>query len=163
MAGGLLTNWSGADLVVPENPPVDLAVAPNFERFSGIENSPPLDHPATSTPTDTTGTGAAFGYGWTDPGRYPRPGQIDEPLGQVYTPGALSGVVGVVGGQPLPTSPRITRPAGSYTGVIAPSVQWRLGVGQSTAAGAQQTVALSEITNNPPQPGDLTSIIAGLG
>lgn len=157
----ILLNWAGKDLVVPGNPPIDLAVAPNFERFSGVENSPVLDHPATSRPDDTTGTGAA--YGWGEMGRYPRPGQIDQPIGQVYTAGPLAGTVGTVGGQPLPTSPRITRPAGNYTGVIAPTVQWRLGVGQNPAAGAQQTVALSEITSNPPVPGDLTSIIAGLG
>jgi hypothetical protein len=161
MAGGLLTNWTAADLVVPGSPPVDLAVASDFERFSGIENSPVVDHPATSRPDDTAASGANFGF--EKLGDYPRPGQIDQPEGQVYTPGPLASVVGVLGGQPLPTSPRITRPAGAYTGVIAPSVQWRLGVGQNPSAGAQQTVALSEITSNPPQPGDLTSIIAGLG
>jgi hypothetical protein len=154
MAGGLLLNWSGADLVVPENPPADLAVAPNFERFSGIENSPVLDHPATSQPD-------AVGMDRVAYGSSPRPGQMNQPEGQVYTPGPIASVVGTVGGQPLPVSPRITRPPGAYTGVIAPTVQWRLGVGQSSAAGSEQTVTLSEITNNPPVPGDLASIIAG--
>jgi hypothetical protein len=157
----ILLNWSGKDLVVPGNPPADLAVAENYERFSGVEGSPPLVQPATSDPND--GPDAGSSYGWNKVGGSPRPGQSDQPLGQVYTPGPLQGLVGVVGGQPLPVSPRISRPAGGYTGVIAPSIQHRLGVGQNTSAGAQQTVALSEISSNPPVPGDLTSIIAGLG
>jgi len=72
-------------------------------------------------------------------------------------------VVGTVGAQPLTVSDRIHRTAGGITRVNTPQIQWRLGVGQNTSAGAQQTVQLSEITSNPPQPGDLTSIIAGLG
>lgn len=161
MAGGLLLNWTGQDLVVPENPPADLAVAPNFERFSGIENSPPVDHPASAAADSGVGDGAAYGFG--ELGHSPRPGGLNQPEGQVYTQGPLASTVGTVGGQPLPTSPRITRPPGAFTGVIAPTVQWRLGVGQSTAAGAEQTVALSEISSNPPVPGDLASIIAGQG
>jgi hypothetical protein len=154
----LLLNWNGSDLVVPTDAQADMAVAPNFERFSGIENSPPVDHPGTASPTDTTGTGYQIMQDHT-----PRPGQLDQPIGQVYTPGPLASVVGVTGGQPYPVSPRVYKAPGAYTGVIAPSVQWRIGVGQSTAAGAQQTVMLSEITQNPPVPGDLTAIIAGLG
>jgi hypothetical protein len=140
-------------IVNPNNPQLTLAVAPDFERFDGLDI--PADHPAAVS--DGSGR-PGDNYGPT-----PRPGGLDQQTGQVYTPGPLRGVVGTVGGQPLPVSDRVHRPAGSITRVQTPQMQWRLGVGQNTSAGAQQTVQLSEITSNPPQPGDLTSIIAGLG
>jgi hypothetical protein len=144
------------DLMVPTTPQPDQAVAPNFERFDGLEGSPPLDHPAAVD--DGSGRPGA-NYGTT-----PRPGQRDQPVGQVYTPGPLAGVVGVVGGQPLPvrswSSSEDSALTRGYTPSKAPSVQWRLGVGQDNQ-GVAQTVILSEITSNPPVPGDLTSILAG--
>jgi len=155
MSSGVLLQHAGP-LIVGQTPQPDMAVAYNFERFDGIDQ-PPLDHPAAEDPE----SGGSRGFG-VDYGASPRPGQHNQPQGQVYTPGPLSGVVGVVGGQPLPVSPRITRPAGTVTLVNAPSIQWRLGVGQGYQ-GVAQTVALSEITDNPPVPGDLTSILAGQG
>lgn len=120
-------------------------MAANFERFDGLE---PLDHPASDT---------RLGYNY---GEHPRPGQLNQPLGQVYTPGPLSATVGVLGGQPLPVANRIFRPEGAQTPVVAPTLQYRMGVGQNYS-GIQQTIALARITNNPPQPEDITDIISG--
>ena len=139
-------------LIVGGTPQPDQGVAWNFERFSGFE---PLDHPGTALGDTAIAQPDA---------NYPRPGQHSTPLvEQTYTPSTLSRPVGVVGGQPLPTSSRIFRAPGDYTRAKAPTIQWRLGVGQNgpSSLGAANTVQLSEITNNPPQPGDLASIIAG--
>jgi hypothetical protein len=166
MAGALLLNAGnpGAVVAVPqENPSPDLKVAPNYERFDGLEI--PTDHPGTVTGEDTTGTGAVFGFDKL--GAYPRPGAVDQPEGQVYTPGALRGLVGVIGGQPLPVRNWKFQSDGrdGYTGAKSPGVQFRQGVGQRgpSELGAAQTVVLGGITNNPPEPGDLSAIIAGLG
>lgn len=137
--GALIT---GRPFMVPRTPPAELAVAPNYEAFDGLN---PLDHPG----------------GGVHPGS--RPGQSETPLAeQTYTAGPLSGVVGTVGGQPLPVGDRIHRPPGIGQSVITPSVQHRLGVGQANQ-GVAQTVALSQITGNPPVAGDLSSILAGWG
>lgn len=164
MAGALLLNQGNPGAVVPvpqENPYPDLAVAPNFERFDGL-GQPELVAPATSSDEDTSGQGAV--YGFDQQGHYPRPGAVDQPTGQVYTPGALVGVVGTIGGQPLPVHDWKYNP-GKTTHTTAPGVQFRLGVGQHgpSELGAAQTVALGGITNNPPEPGDLSAIIAGVG
>lgn len=146
---GMLLNWAGPDLVVPEAAPTDLAVAPNFERFDGLT---PLDHPAGSPKF------------WGD-GATPRPGM--QPTEDTYTPGPLAGVVGVIGGQPLAaarTSPRITRPEGATTlttDYIA-AQQQRSGVGQDYQ-GVAQTVALQDLLDNPPEPAGMTAILAGYG
>ncbi len=136
----------GTDFVIPQNPPVDLAVAPNFERFDGLNQ---LDNPAGRQQTQYYTGG-------------PKPGATD-PTPDTYTPGPVSGVTGVVGGQPLPVADCIHRPQGVAQLVNSPSMQFRLGVGQHgpSSLGAEQTVALSEITNAPPVPGDISSIIAG--
>lgn len=159
MAGVLLV--PAGQIVNPNVPQLDLAVAPNFERFDGLDI--PDTNPAGGQDSDTIAAGWA--YGFDQPGQYPRPGQTGtNPQDQVYTPGPLKGVVGVVGGQPLAAagvSDRIHAQNGQYTPGKTHSIQQRLGVGQANQ-GAAQTVQLSEITNNPPQPGDLTSIIAGL-
>jgi hypothetical protein len=65
-------------------------------------------------------------------------------------------------------SNRIYKAPGDYTkGKFALVNQFRLGktkgLGGQNNQGAAQTVALSEITNNPPTPGDLSAIIAGWG
>lgn len=140
--------------IVPGSPQADLAVAPNFERFDGIDQ-PPLDHPGFDDPAGGA-TGASYGES-------PRPGGTNQPTGQVYTEGPLSGVVGVLGGQPLPTADRIHRPTGVTTLVSAPTIQFRQGAGQRgpSELGVAQTVSLGQITSNPPEPGDLQSILAG--
>ena len=160
MAGSAILANNPGIVVSPAVPQADYAVAANFERFDGL-GQPPLVHPATSEAIDTAGGGAQ--YGLDQLGQYPRPGAVDQPIGQVYTPGPLQGVVGTVGGQPLPVSPRIYKSAGDYSHSRWPTIQHRLGVGQHgpSALGAAQTVFQSEITSNPPVPGDLASIIAG--
>jgi len=153
----MLLQWSGP-LIVPADAPPDLAVAPNFERFDGIDN-PELSHPAGLAGNEP----AAGGYDyWHAPGTTPRPGQLDQPIGQVYTPGVLQGLMNTLGGQPLPVATAIKRAPGGYTPSKTPSIQHHLGVGQR-ATGWAQTVRLGEITSNPPEPGDLQSIIAGFG
>lgn len=126
-----------------------------------------LDHPAALDPLAGGSGGGGAAYGWGHLGGSPRPGGSDQPLGQVYTEGPLQGVVGTLGGQPLAVvvGDRIHRPTGDYTHSKWPTIQGRLGVGQygPSELGVAQTVALSEITNAPPVPGDLTAILAGLG
>ena len=143
--------------IVPGTPPVDIAVAENFERFDGFE---PTMHPAALSDSDWVGG--------IEPGtlNYPRPGQLSTPVAeQTYTPSSLYRTVGTLGGQPYPARAGVYKETGDVTLVHTPSVQWRLGVGQHgpSSLGAANTVQLSEITSNPPQPGDLASIIAGLG
>ena len=152
----LLNGALPSDYVVPSSGAPDLAVGANFERFDGL-SQPPLDHPAAQDPM-YGGRGDVEAYGAS-----PRPGQKNQPVGQEYTPGPISGVVGVVGGQPLPVAPWLYKQkVGAYTPSKTHSIQHRLGQGQAYQ-GVAQTVALSEITDNPPQPGDLTMILAGLG
>ena len=161
MAGAVLLGPGMAGFLLGDLPQPETAVAPNFERFDGLM---PLDHPATEDPESGPHGGGAD-YVWNVAGHSPRPGQSDQPDGQVYTPGPLSATVGTLGGQPLPVSNRIFKETGNYTRSRTPSIQTRLGVGQHgpSELGVAQTVQLSEITNAPPQPGDLTSILAGLG
>ncbi len=128
--------------IVPATPPPEVFVAPNFQQWDGFT---PMDHPA----------------GQADPGT--RPGAGETPLSeQTYTPSTLQGLTNTLGGQPLPVSERIHAPAGSATVVTPLSMQFRSGVGQNYQ-GAAQSVLASEITGNPPVPGDITSIIAGWG
>lgn len=163
MSGAVLLGPGLAGMIVnPNVPQTDNAVAANYERFDGLA---PTDNPAAEDP-DSGGTGGGGAeYGWDIAGHSPRPGQSDQPIGQVYTPGPLSTTVGTLGGQPLPVSSRIFKDEGAYTKSRTPSIQQRIGVGQHgpSELGVAQTVALSEITSNPPQPGDLASILAGLG
>lgn len=149
MAEGQVPNSQPQTAVSP-----DLAIAPNFERFDGL-GQPPLENPASQF--DETPLGEVYGPS-------ARPGQQNQQEGQVYTPGALVGVTGTIGGQPLPVEDWKYH-KGAYTGATAPSVQFRLGVGQRgpSELGAAQTTALGGITNNPPEPGDLSAIIAGIG
>ncbi len=149
-------------IISPAVPQTQDAVGPNFERFDGLDI--PTDHPAQNDPEAGWSAGGSA-YGWNLAGHSPRPGLSNTPVAdQVYTPGPLRGVVGTIDGQPLAAagvSDRIHRGPGAYTPGKTNSVQFRTGVGQANQ-GAAQTVTLSEITSNTPQPGDLSSIIAGL-
>lgn len=144
MSGEILLPTEGGSWQVPTVASPDVAVAANFERFDGLT---PLDHPA--------GGPHVFGSP-SRPGFNPTP---DE-----YTPGPVAGVVGVVGGMPLPTSDRIFRPPGGTTLTEGFSIQYRLGVGQHgpSELAVAQTVQLARVTNNPPVPNDLDQILAGL-
>ena len=145
--------WSAFGLhpTIPENPPIDMAVAPNFERFTGTH--PALDNPAGQSPV----TGSPN-----------RPGQAAYEGPMTYTPGRRGGLTNVLGGEPLAaarTSDRIHRPAGNYTAARALTYQLRLGVGQKgpSELGLAQTVALATITNNPPEGTPLLQMLAGQG
>lgn len=158
MAGALLWNAGNpaAMPVLPVHPPTDIAVAPNFERFDGLDV--PNTNPATQDPHAGGNPGAD--YGWDKGGVSPRPGNVDQPNGQVYTAGPLKGLTGTLGGQPLPVNDWKYRGRRAFTPGKTHSIQNRLGDGQANQ-GAAQTVILSEITGNPPVPGDLSGIIAG--
>lgn len=154
----LLLGFGG--FTVPTVPQPDLAVGANFERFDGL--NVPADHPATSDP-ESGGTGLGSEYGFGHRGAYPRPGAVDTPPAeQTYTPGPLKGLTNTLGGQPLPVNDWKYRGERAYTPGRTHSIQHRLGDGQNNP-GAAQTVALSEITGNPPVPGELSGIIAGIG
>ncbi len=131
-------------IVPPVAAPPDRAVAENFERFDGLT---PLDHPAGQPPVMASPS---------------KPGDFVTP--DVYTPGPLAGLTNTLGGEPLPVANPIWRPPGEATYVTnqITRMQYRMGVGQNYQ-GIAQTVALGEITSNPPQPGDLASIIGGWG
>jgi hypothetical protein len=149
----LLLGFGG--FTVPGTAQSDLAVAGNFERFDGL--NVPATNPATSNPDKATPTGEA-----KTPHAYsPRPGMQDAPEEQVYTPGPLRGLTNTLGGQPLPVNDWKFRGDRQYTRGRTHSIQHRMGDGQANQ-GAAQTVALSEITGNPPIPGDLSGIIAGV-
>lgn len=143
--GAFLLNWAGPDLMVPQGAPSDQAVAWNYEEFDGLT---PLDGPAGNQRSEF----------WD--GHGPRPGM--QPTPDVYTPGAIPGVVGTLGGQPLPVADALHRQQGAATYTVAPSIQFRLGVGQKYQ-GVAQTVALADITNNPPVPDGMSAILAGWG
>jgi len=133
--------------IVPGQAPAELAHASNFERFDGLEIP-------TTAGRDENQLGTAYGA-------TPRPGGVNTPVvEQTYTAAPIRGVVGTVGGQPLPVADWLYAGDRGYTPSETPSIQHRLGSGQAYQ-GAAQTVALSEITNNPPIPGDLSGIIAG--
>ena len=135
--------------VIPGHAPVDVAHAANFERFDGLELP-------TTNNTDENPLGTNYGL-------TPRPGGINTPTkDQVYTRAPIRGVVGTLGGQPLPVGSWEQTHGRGYTPSESPSIQFRLGAGQAYQGDAQ-TVALSEITNKPPVPGDLSGIIAGFG
>jgi hypothetical protein len=132
---------------VPTQPPIELAIAENFQEFDG------LNVPA----TNNTGE-QPFG---TPYGATPRPGQLNTPQNeQTYTRGPMRGFVNTLGGQPLPVANWLYRTGRGYTPSVAGGIQHRLGVGQNYG-GVSQTAIMSEITNNPPVPGDLSSIISG--
>jgi len=141
---------------VPTVPQPDIAVAANFERFDGLDV--PATNPATAQPDKATPVGVQ-----KTPLQYrPRPGGADTPPSeQTYTQGALRGLTNTLGGQPLPVRDWKYSGGRAYTPGRTHSIQHRLGDGQNNG-GAAQTVALSQITGNPPVPGDLSGIIAGI-
>ena len=134
---------------VPRVPREEYFHAANFQEFDGLET------PLTS---NSGGTDTGINYGET-----PRPGQLNTaPADQTYTPGPLRGVVGTLGGQPLPVANPIYRLGRGYTPANdTQRIQTRMGAG-TNSQGVAQTVQLSEITNNPPVPGDISAILAGL-
>ena len=147
MSGLLVAQIPPGNYVVPTEPPAEVAHATYFETFDGLE---PLVNNDQAQ--------------WVS-GAFQRPAAGGTPVAeQVYTRGPLTGVVGRLGGQPLPVASWEYRTGRGYT----EGANWlgnfqrvHYGVGQNYQ-GAAQTTQLSEITNNPPVPGDLSGIIAGL-
>lgn len=137
----------GAKLIVPTEAgePLDRTVAANFERFDGLA---PLDAPSSREQTDFYPAG-------------PRPG-MSAPTAHTYTPGAIPGLTNTLGGQPLPVGHWLYNREVGYTPANWQQMQWRLGSGQNFQ-GVAQTVQMGEVTNNPPQPDPLASILAGWG
>ena len=166
MAGILLYSvpW-----IVPQEsgPPTDKTVAANFERFDGLtqlDNAPSSDYPPGS-PADPNDTGPGTAdFGFNQPGHYPRPGQISQPAGQVYTPGPLSGLTNTLGGQPLPVQPwEYPQVPRGYTPARYPqTIQSRLGNGQNNQ-GVANTAFFSSLNANPPQPADTLDVLLGFG
>jgi len=158
----ILSGHELGDFIVPLTPPLDDAVAANFERFDGLSELENFDAHLTQ-------------QGWLNyegKGTGPRPGAGGSPEADiVYTPGPHTGITDVVGGQPLPVA--AWQPTGgkadssrSFTrGKTFRSPQFRLGkngLGGQAYQGVEQTLQLSEITNNMPVPGELASIVAGV-
>ncbi len=167
----------GAVLLVPgmagfiEGPQLELGVGPNYEQFDGLTDWDP------NTPENSEPIGPEASVYYGDPvAQREGPSNRGTPTplqDQVYTPGPVSGIVSTLGGQPWPARAGVYRAnvtgdggrQGAYTPAVAQGVQFRLGVGQRgpSELGVAQTVALGEITNYPPEPGDLTSILSGQG
>lgn len=143
---------------VPQTPPAELAHAAYFEAFDGLE-------PLVNNDQSYIG-GTAYGKHGPDGGSdSPIPGFSNTPVSQqVYTRGPVAGITGRLGGQPLPVANCIYRVGRGYTegaNWLGAFQRTHYGVGQNYQ-GPAQTTQLSEITNNPPVPGDLTGIIAGI-
>jgi hypothetical protein len=151
------------NFLVPANPPLDDAVAPNFQRFDGVDG-PGDNYDAHPTP-----------LGWLNyegKGTGPKPGSGGSPEEDiVYTPGPHYGITNVLGGQPYPAAD--WQPDGSVTpdlnrgftpGKTYRSPQFwlgKLGYGGQNNNGVEQTLMFSELNNNPPVPGDLATIMSG--
>lgn len=145
----LATRIAAHRFIVPETPPVALAVGENFERFT--PTAPALSQPA---------QGQA---GLTGSPNRPGQGEYDGPL--VYAKGS-SGLTNTLGGEPLlSTSDRIHRPPGAYTLAKAPTIKLRKGVGQKgpSELGVAQTVAQATRTAHPPAGTPLLQMLAGQG
>ena len=147
MSGLLVAQIPPGNYVVPTEPPAEVAHATYFETFDGLE--PLVNNDQATYVTSNV----------------QRPGAGGTPVAdQAYTRGPLVGVVGRLGGQPLPVASWEYRTGRGYTegGNLVGNLQrMHYGVGQNYQ-GAAQTVQLSEITANPPVPGDLSGIIAGI-
>jgi len=168
MAGAVLLTPGMAGFI--EGPQLELGVGPGYEQFDGLtDNDPNTINPPPIGPES--------GVYYDNPvlsRQGPSNRGTPTPLtDQTYTPGPIAFPVGTLQGQPWPARAGVYRAAsptgsggpGGYTPAVAQGVQFRLGVGQRgpSELGVAQTVALGEITNNPPEPGDLASILAGQG
>ena len=149
-----MTAYLGTDIVrsfiVPQTPPADLRVAPNYERFDGLEQ---LDNPGANDGAIAFGTAYAPS---------PNPGMRSTPVGeQTYTRGPNGALVNTLGGQPLPVMQWNYQPQGSYTPAGTRTVGGPK-MGRQHYNGAAETVFFADLQSNPPVPGDLASIIAGI-
>lgn len=134
---------------IPAEPPVAMAVAPNYEVFT--PDAPALAQPVTGQ-LPITGSPQA-----------PGAARFDGPA--TYTPAGSGGLTNVLGGEPpLATNYRLHRSPGAYTHANAPTIQLRLGVGQQgpSSLGVAQTIEQATLLKNPPTPAnDLLRIVSG--
>lgn len=140
------------NFTVPGAAPADHAVAANFAQSDGFG--------------DLVLPGNALPGGVAYPGSSPTPGFSDTAQADwTFTASHLGRGTNTVGGEPLPVADWRFRDSADPTMSAGNTTQFRGGVGQHgpSALGVAQTVALAEIINAPPQPGDLTSILAGFG
>ncbi len=128
---------------VPETPQPATAVAGNFEQFDGLA---PLDNEPGQPPVEGSPS---------SPGGNPTP--------SVFTHGPLAGLTNTLGGMPLPVENPLWKFNGKAQYVYLNYRQFPAYSTGQNYQGVAQTVALNEITANPPQPGDLQSILAGWG
>ena len=139
---------------IPAEPPLHNRVAENYERFDGLDSTP---YPGTIEAEN-----AGNPYGAT-----PAPGKegtrgIDGPGPGRLGPNArgISGVVGSVGAAPLPVADCLHRTDFETAAAVQGSYAYRLGPG-GAYQGVAQTAAMTDILDNPPQPGDFASILFG--
>jgi hypothetical protein len=149
-AGAYIGTGEVRSFIVPGTPQPDMAVAPNYERFDGLE---PLDHPAGDAPFSD------YGPAPRDPGTTP----LAE---QTYTPGPLAGTTNTLGGQPLPVASwradTVTQQGSGYTPAGARVIGGPK-MGRQQNNGIAETIFFADLQSQPPQPGDLVSIMSGQG
>lgn len=132
---------------VPETPPLEQAVAPNYRRYTG------LNHPQN---LDMVPVGEGSNYGPS-----PRPGQE-----QTYGPAngkparGIPGVSGSVGASPLPVGDCLHKSDFATAQGTPANPNFHFGPG-GAAPGLAATVAMTEIVTNPPQPEGLSWITSG--
>jgi hypothetical protein len=143
MAGLLLVSGPS----VPQSAPLESAVDTNYERFDGLTYPQGLD---------MVPVGEGDNYGPTA-----RPGQL-----QTHGPSngkpakGIPGVVGSVGASPLPVADCLHKVDFETVTASPSNPNFRFGPG-GAAPGLAQTVMMTEIIQNPPQPEGLSLIFTG--
>lgn len=134
---------------LPASPPLQDRLDADYRRFDGLDSTP---YPGGEN------TGLEVPYAST-----PRPGQAGT-HGDAMGPNArgIPGVVGSVGAAPLPVGDCLRKVSFATVAATQSNPNFRGGPG-GAYQGIAQTLAMTEISQNPPQPGDLASIIAGGG
>lgn len=138
--------------IVPRDPPLQSAVAPNYERFDGLDEIGQVPgNGIISTP---------FGVSY---GESPDPGRVNAP----FTLGhGIAGKVGSVGASPYPVATqngpnRTAETLRSSVSVSQLTTQFRMGPGGSGFQGIAQSVQMTEIQQGLPAPDPLASIYLG--
>jgi hypothetical protein len=137
---------------LPATPPLQHNVAPNYERFDGLDE---LQGQMDGSNYVSTSLGVSYG-------EQPDPGRLNAP----FTRGnGIPGKVGSVGASPYPVQTQ-WGPSGpgaavrKSTRVSQLTTQFNTGPG-GVAPGLQQTLQLTEIIKNPPQREDAAVIFLG--
>ena len=129
---GAINGW-----IVPTTPPGELVVGSTFSQSDGL----------TGNPDPSMGKSAGSRTAGNTP--------FAE---QTSTRSALAGVVGTVGGAPLPVRNEAFR-TNAYTQLVAPyNLQLRPATNTQANPGLQHTVMMQSIINNPAPLDQMTSI-----